>query len=67
MSSHSGTEAPAYRKSSFSGDQNCVEVATNMAQVYVRDTKDPDCVELKLPRPSWLGFLAACRRGEFNS
>ncbi|MEU7800167.1 DUF397 domain-containing protein [Micromonospora arborensis] len=50
-----------WRKSTRSGDNGgaCVEVATNLSQVAVRDSKDPAGPRLQFSRPRWSAFLTA--------
>lgn len=57
---------PVWHTSTYSADQNCVEVAHNLPTVLVRDTKDRAGHVLALPRPSWTEFVAAARRGEYD-
>lgn len=50
----------AWRRSSRSspnGD-NCVEVATDRARVFVRDSKDPNAGMLTVSPAEWRTFLA---------
>jgi len=50
----------AWRKSSYSGQGNCVEVAANRPDVVaVRDSKDPGGAVLTLSRDEWRAFLRA--------
>ncbi|MGI5520317.1 DUF397 domain-containing protein [Micromonospora sp. CA-259024] len=56
-----------WRKSTRSGDNggNCVEVATNLADVVaVRDSKDPAGPRLQFSRPGWSTFLTALTNSE---
>ncbi|MEV7613843.1 DUF397 domain-containing protein [Streptomyces sp. NPDC089799] len=56
----------AWRKSSYSdgGDINdCVEVATTLAAVLVRDSKDTAIPHLSFSPAAWGGFVTAARRG----
>jgi hypothetical protein len=47
-----------WRTSSYSaGSGNCVEVAPTPDAVLVRDSKDPDCSALAVPRTAWRAFL----------
>ncbi|MER5650974.1 DUF397 domain-containing protein [Streptosporangium sp. NPDC002524] len=56
-----------FRKSSFSGGNNdCVEVATNLpGLVAVRDSKDPSGPALTFTPEVWRDFLAGVRDGDF--
>lgn len=49
-----------WRRSSRSGPNgdNCVEVATARARVFVRDSKDPDGGMLTVSPAEWRTFLA---------
>ncbi|MET8115407.1 DUF397 domain-containing protein [Streptomyces prasinus] len=46
-------------KSSYSSDDgpSCVEVATTLATVHVRDSKIPDGSRLALTPTTWVAFL----------
>ena len=66
MSTPSDGAAPAWHTSTRSDQQNCVEVAENLPQVLVRDSKDRSGPVLTLPRSGWASFLLAARRGEFD-
>lgn len=65
---HLPTEA-RFRRSSFCGDMNCVEVATLPGdEIVVRDTKDtrPDAPLLRFTASEWEAFLSGVRAGEFS-
>lgn len=47
-----------WRKSSYSGDQACVEVAAAPGGVLVRDSKNPDGPTLAVTTAAWRDFLA---------
>ncbi|MEH1016896.1 DUF397 domain-containing protein [Micromonospora sp. CPCC 206060] len=54
----------AWRKSSRSGNNGCVEVATDLpGLVAVRDSKDPAGPVLAVDPAAWRHFLAATRAG----
>jgi hypothetical protein len=57
-----GTSAPAWRKSSYSGNDggNCVEVAAS-GLVLVRDTKDRAGAVLPLSATAWRTFIEHTR------
>ncbi|MFF2117108.1 DUF397 domain-containing protein [Kitasatospora sp. NPDC058184] len=59
---------PAWRKSSYSGDNagECVEVAPGFpGLVPVRDSKDPHGPALLFPAAAWDSFITAIRGDEF--
>lgn len=60
------SEAAPFRKSSYSTQDNCVEVALGVEVVRVRDTKDRDGGTLAVPSDSWRTFADACKAGEFG-
>jgi len=55
-----------WRKSSFSGLENCVEVADVGGRVLVRDSKDADGPALSFTRGEWAAFTNGIRAGEFD-
>jgi hypothetical protein len=59
-----GMSAPAWRKSSYSGNSggNCTEVAATGAAVLVRDSKDPDGARLAFSAKAWRAFAAKVKR-----
>jgi len=58
--------AGAWRKSSFSSNNGCVEVADTATHVWVRDSKDRGGPVLAFTRHEWTVFLAGVRAGEFD-
>jgi len=52
-----------WQKSSYSGQSgNCVEVARNLrGLVAVRDSRQPDGVELVVSQESWRAFISTVR------
>lgn len=47
-----------WRKSSFSGSQtSCVEVAPMPSETGIRDSKNIDGGELRVPRSAWRSFV----------
>jgi hypothetical protein len=53
-----------WRKSSFSGGGNCVEVARNLPGIIaVRDSKNPNGPALVTSRPSWAAFTDSVKAG----
>jgi hypothetical protein len=62
----SSTWRPAlsrWRKSSFSGAVDCVEVCHHLGRVMVRDSKDPSGNRLALTPSEWGTFLDGVRAG----
>lgn len=56
-----------WRKSTFSTTNgDCVELATDGAAVYVRDSKAPDAGTLALSAESWRELLGTARSGELD-
>jgi hypothetical protein len=56
----------AWRKSSYSGNGNCVEVAVPEAGLAVRDSKDPQGPALHFTAEAWSAFLADVTSGAFE-
>jgi hypothetical protein len=56
----------SWRKSTASGQGNCVEVAHLGDRVLVRDSKDPGGPALTFSRSEWDAFIIGARSGEFN-
>lgn len=54
-----------WRKSTRSGQVDCVEVALSNGGLLVRDSKDPDGVRLRFSRSEWLAFVRAVRDDRF--
>lgn len=52
----------AWRKSSFTGNENCVEVAFDPTHVAVRDSKQPSGPRLEFAPDRWLTFVQDYRR-----
>ncbi len=56
-----------WRKSSYSGSgNNCVEVATAVRVVLVRDSKDQAGPQLMLTAEQWHSFTAAVKDGALD-
>jgi hypothetical protein len=56
-----------FRKSSFSGGANCLEVRLlSDGRVAVRDSKDPSLPPNRHTSTAWAAFLAGVRAGEFD-
>ncbi|MER5310307.1 DUF397 domain-containing protein [Streptomyces sp. NPDC002773] len=55
--------SPHWHKSTYSGPDNdaCIEVASNLPLVHVRDTKDHAQGELTATPAAWAAFTAFAR------
>ncbi|GAA3729720.1 hypothetical protein HDA32_006071 [Spinactinospora alkalitolerans] len=53
----------AWRTSSYTQQQNCVEVADTPGVTGVRDTKNRDLGALAFPSAEWCALVEAARRG----
>ncbi|GAB3501683.1 DUF397 domain-containing protein [Amycolatopsis cihanbeyliensis] len=47
-----------WKKSSYTGDNDCVEVAMTVDSVGIRDSKAPAAGALRVSREGWRGLLA---------
>jgi hypothetical protein len=56
----------SWRKSTWSGAGNCVEVANQGSDRLVRHSKDPDGSVLVFTKDEWKAFLAGAKAGEFD-
>jgi hypothetical protein len=56
----------AWRKSSFSGIGDCVEVASEAAGVAIRNSKDPSGTVVQCTAAEWRAFLDDVRGGELD-
>jgi hypothetical protein len=54
-----------WRRSTKCASGNCVEVASVGDQVWVRDSKDPQVVQI-YSRVEWDAFKAGVKSGEFD-
>jgi hypothetical protein len=58
----------AWRKAESSGaNGQCVEIASAMGNVAIRDSKDPDGPILVYTMPEFRAFLDGARNGEFDT
>lgn len=55
-----------WRKSSFSGTGNCVEIQMEAGTVHVRHTRDRSGAKLEFTLPEWVAFVQGVRAGEFD-
>jgi hypothetical protein len=55
-----------FRRSSYSWDNNCVEVADSGFDIAVRDSEDPNGPVLIFSYRDWDAFLKGVRDGEFD-
>jgi Domain of unknown function (DUF397) len=58
--------AAAWRKSSLSSHNGCVEVAFTDGEIAVRDSKDQGGPVLVFTRLEWEAFIGGVRNGEFD-
>jgi hypothetical protein len=56
--------SPQWRKSSFSGEGDCLEWAVSPSSVRLRDSKNPTGPELVLTNSEWAAFIAGVKHGE---
>jgi Domain of unknown function (DUF397) len=56
-----------WRKSTLSGENNCVEVAFLDGRIAVRDSKDHQGAVLTFTAAEWRAFLDGARDGAFES
>ncbi len=59
---------PHWRKSTRSGTQggDCVEVAVTPEVTAIRDSKDRNGADLRVPASSWKSFLSRVRAGRYG-
>jgi hypothetical protein len=55
-----------FRKSSFSGDGGCVQVASREGKILVRDSKDQDGPALTFSAEEWHYFIKGVKAREFE-
>jgi len=58
--------AVQWRKSSWSHNNGCVEVAFIQSKVAVRDSKNPNGPVLEFSTLEWAAFLSGVRDGELD-
>ena len=57
-----------WRKATFStANGDCLELATDGATVYLRDSKSPDAGTLALSADTWRALLDGAKAGELDS
>lgn len=61
-----GGKAMIWRKSSFSNNGECVELADFGDGIGVRDSKDPDGAHLQFTRSELAAFIEGVKAGEFD-
>ena len=66
MSEQRDLTSLAWRKSSFSGGDGCVEVAPYGGLIALRDSKNPDGGVHFYDSHEWSSFLAGVRNNEFD-
>lgn len=57
----------AWRKSTASGNEGCVEVAVVERSVLIRDSANPDGVVLRLSPTVWSAFLERARGKDYGA
>lgn len=67
MSSMANDSMPQWRKSSFSGLGECVEVADLGAGIAVRNSKNPGAGTIVFGRAVMAAWIAGLKAGEFDS
>ncbi|MDA2803623.1 DUF397 domain-containing protein [Nocardiopsis suaedae] len=55
------TDSRSFRKSSYTQQQNCVEVADSPCHSAVRDTKHRSHATLHFPSGEWAAFVRSLR------
>jgi hypothetical protein len=45
---------------------NCVEISWDAAEVWVRDSKDPQGPVLRFTHSEWAAFVAGAKEGDFD-
>lgn len=65
--SKADTDVSEWRKSSFSGVMECVELAHLGDEIGVRDSKQPDADHLALTFGQMAGLVARIKAGELDS
>lgn len=56
-----------WKTSSYTNNENCVEVQMLESVVRVRDTKDRTRRPIEISRPAWRAFINAVDRNEFSA
>jgi hypothetical protein len=57
----------AWRKSTYSSNGTCVEIAFGNGSVFVRDSKNQERAVLEFTPAEWDAFLRGVYAGEFNT
>lgn len=55
-----------WRKSSYTGRDECVEVAEAGDAAAVRDSKNPSGAQLRFSTGSWQSFVAQLKAGHYD-
>jgi hypothetical protein len=67
LPTEAGSCAPAWRKAQLSvGNGACVEVASVMGMIALRDSKNPSGPILEYTAAEWRAFLDGAKKGEFD-
>jgi predicted secreted Zn-dependent protease len=56
-----------WRRASFCGGGECVEVGAQDDMIVVRDSKEPSGFTLRYSKTEWQAFIAGVKAGEFDS
>jgi hypothetical protein len=59
-------EPPRWRKSTRSSSGNCIEVAEQGDEVWLRDSKSPAAAMLSFDRAAFAAFIEGVKAGEFD-
>lgn len=62
MHPRGGIRRPRWRKSSYSAQTNCLEVAYLPGLVLVRNSKNPEGYTLRIPAAIWTSFIDSIRK-----
>jgi Domain of unknown function (DUF397) len=61
-----GSSPIQWRRTSFCGNAECVEVAQHDQMILVRDSKDPDRAPLQYTRAEFRAFAEGIKAGELD-
>ncbi len=55
-----------WRKSSYTGRNECVEIAEASGSAAIRDSKNPRGAELRVSTGSWKSFVTQIKDGHYD-